>query len=337
MYKPEPIDTSHVQLPDDIDDLLDTLAEHNHDVWAQQRMKEGWTWGPQREDQNRKHPDLVSYALLPDFERAYDRLTASQVLTAILSLGYRIEGSAGAVAATNDPDATALIRELRDPATDMARLLVIWHKRSHPDSAWQPVAELYTEMARRLLSGAAPLLALEAVQEGLDQWPEHLLLQQLQGLALARVGATERARALLQKVADELRRRQTPDEHVLKETFGTLARTYKDLGLRTQQREERRHNLARACELYDEAYRQTGDYWNGINVATLATLLDEDQRAVEVARDVKQRCRHRLDLISADDDERYWILATIGEADLILKDWPQAGDWYRQAGQAARD
>ena len=91
MYQPKPIDTSHVQLPRDLLDLIERLAEHNHDIWAQQRLTAGWTYGPQRDDAKKQNPDLVPYADLPESEKEYDRQTAIGILKAIVALGYRIE------------------------------------------------------------------------------------------------------------------------------------------------------------------------------------------------------------------------------------------------------
>ena len=91
MYKPKPIDTSHVQLSDDLLELMELLAENAHDTWAKQRMEEGWTYGPERDDKGRKNPDLISYSDLPASEKEYDRKMAMETLKAIISLGYRIE------------------------------------------------------------------------------------------------------------------------------------------------------------------------------------------------------------------------------------------------------
>ncbi len=49
MYNPKPIDTSNIELPKELNDLIEHLAENNHDIWASQRIKEGWTFGPKRE------------------------------------------------------------------------------------------------------------------------------------------------------------------------------------------------------------------------------------------------------------------------------------------------
>ena len=91
MYKPRPIDTSNIELPDDIVQLTEQLAENNHDLWTQQRIAEGWAHGPERDDTNKKHPDLVPYSDLPESEKEYDRRAAMETLKAILALGYRIE------------------------------------------------------------------------------------------------------------------------------------------------------------------------------------------------------------------------------------------------------
>ena len=90
-YQPTPIDTSTITLPHDLHELTERLAENSHDVWAVQRMKDGWTYGLERSDAEKKHPCLVPYAELPESEKEYDRLAAVQTLKAIIVLGYRIE------------------------------------------------------------------------------------------------------------------------------------------------------------------------------------------------------------------------------------------------------
>lgn len=89
-YTPKPIDTSKVDLPNDLFDLIELLAEHTHDVWAQKRIKEGWTYGPGRDDVQKKHPDLMPYSKLSETEKEYDRKTCEENLKAIILLGYKI-------------------------------------------------------------------------------------------------------------------------------------------------------------------------------------------------------------------------------------------------------
>ena len=89
-YTPRSIDTSGIELPAELEPLGEKLAEHNHDVWAQQRISEGWTFGEKRNDDDLTHPDLVPYEQLSDSEKQYDRNSVEQVLKAIVALGYRI-------------------------------------------------------------------------------------------------------------------------------------------------------------------------------------------------------------------------------------------------------
>ncbi len=90
-YRPKPIEASGIELPADLIELTERLAENAHDVWASRRMAEGWTYGPKRDDTAKRHPDLVPYADLPDSEREYDRKMAIGTLQAIIALGYRIQ------------------------------------------------------------------------------------------------------------------------------------------------------------------------------------------------------------------------------------------------------
>jgi len=91
LYEPEPIDTSQVELDGEILELTERLAKNTHDVWAKQRLDDGWRRGPRRDDAKKEHPSLVAYEELPEREKEYDRNTAIQTLKAMFALGYRIE------------------------------------------------------------------------------------------------------------------------------------------------------------------------------------------------------------------------------------------------------
>ncbi len=90
MYKPEPIDTTNVVLPEEITELTEKLAESTHDTWAKNRIEQGWTYGEKRDDDKKLHPCLIPYDELPDSEKKYDRDTAMETLKAIYALGYKI-------------------------------------------------------------------------------------------------------------------------------------------------------------------------------------------------------------------------------------------------------
>lgn len=89
-YTPTPLDMRDIELPGELEELIEQMACNVHDVWAQGRIAEGWTYGEQRDDKRKTHPCLVPYEALPDAEREYDRQTAMQTLKLILKLGFKI-------------------------------------------------------------------------------------------------------------------------------------------------------------------------------------------------------------------------------------------------------
>lgn len=91
MYKPEPIDTSTIVLSRELLDLTEKIAENVHDVWAEGRIKEGWTFGNVKDSVSKTTPMLVQYSELPESEKDYDRKTALETLKVIIKLGYTIE------------------------------------------------------------------------------------------------------------------------------------------------------------------------------------------------------------------------------------------------------
>ena len=90
-YVPEPIDLKDVKLPNEIIELCELIAKNVHDVWSQNRFKEGWTYGEKRDDKLKTNPCLVPYEQLPEEEKAYDRNTAMETLKLIIKLGYTLE------------------------------------------------------------------------------------------------------------------------------------------------------------------------------------------------------------------------------------------------------
>lgn len=89
-YTPQPIDTSDVKLPKELEKLVEDMSKNVHDVWAETRIAQGWSYGEQRNDEKKLHPCLVPYDDLPDSEKEYDRNTSIGTLKLILKLGFKI-------------------------------------------------------------------------------------------------------------------------------------------------------------------------------------------------------------------------------------------------------
>lgn len=91
MYTPEPVDTCSVVLQPELLELTEQIAANVHDVWAKNRISEGWTYGVKQDGAAKTTPCLVPYDQLPEREKAYDRNTVLETLRLIVKLGYRIE------------------------------------------------------------------------------------------------------------------------------------------------------------------------------------------------------------------------------------------------------
>ena len=89
-YVPQPMDTSDIQLSDELNVLVEQMAKNVHEVWAQSRIEQGWIYGEERNDALKHHPCLVPYEELPEVEKAYDRDTALETLKLICKLGFKI-------------------------------------------------------------------------------------------------------------------------------------------------------------------------------------------------------------------------------------------------------
>ena len=87
-YTPKPIDLSDVELTEDLNGLREAIAENAHEIWAENRQAEGWTYGPQRDDEKLLHPDMVPYSQLPEGEKEYDREMAMKTIKLLKKLGY---------------------------------------------------------------------------------------------------------------------------------------------------------------------------------------------------------------------------------------------------------
>ena len=83
-------------LPPELTSLLEQLAENTHETRAEQRIKEGWRHGPERNDKRKEHPGLVPYAQLSESEKEYDRRTAGETLKLIVKLGFGLTPGAAA-------------------------------------------------------------------------------------------------------------------------------------------------------------------------------------------------------------------------------------------------
>ena len=47
-YIPNPVDTGHIQLPKELEYLVEEMAKNVHEVWSKTRIEQAWTYGKKR-------------------------------------------------------------------------------------------------------------------------------------------------------------------------------------------------------------------------------------------------------------------------------------------------
>uniref|UniRef100_A0AAQ6A9H2 Ryanodine receptor 3 n=1 Tax=Amphiprion ocellaris TaxID=80972 RepID=A0AAQ6A9H2_AMPOC len=90
-YKPAPLELSDVKLTAGQEVLVDKLAENAHNVWAKDRIKQGWTYGIQQDLKSRRNPRLVPYALLDERTKKSNRDSLREAIRTMVGYGYDID------------------------------------------------------------------------------------------------------------------------------------------------------------------------------------------------------------------------------------------------------
>jgi hypothetical protein len=79
---------------------LERLARLEHDRWLEERLRLGWTQGPERNDAAKTHPDVVPWPDLPEDRRQIDRDHVRAIPELLAAVGLRIVRKRAAVPAT---------------------------------------------------------------------------------------------------------------------------------------------------------------------------------------------------------------------------------------------
>ncbi|XP_043075889.1 ryanodine receptor 3 isoform X1 [Puntigrus tetrazona] len=112
-YKPTPLDLSDVKLTPGQEVLVDKLAENAHNVWAKDRIKQGWTYGIQQDLKNRRNPRLVPYALLDERTKKSNRDSLREAIRTLVGYGYFIDPPDQETAHTVEKEGIESIRLFR--------------------------------------------------------------------------------------------------------------------------------------------------------------------------------------------------------------------------------
>src|SRR5690606_11763702 len=153
--------------------------------------------------------------------------------------------------------------------------------------------------------------ALRILQAAREHFPRNLRLQQLEGLALRRLGRVQEAQRVLARLYVE--------GHRDPETMGIFAATWM---MRYEESGERA-DLERSRSLYVDAFSVAKDNeYVGINAAAKSAFLGDLDLARQLAKDVEKL------VYRYTDGQNYYKSATLAEARLILGRYDEAAKLY---------
>ncbi len=211
---------------------------------------------------------------------------------------------------------------------------------SHPSAGENKSVKGFTDQARSALEKNDFITAKVMYKAAHDMRPNDESIIQRLVLATYKSKLPSEAEALWE--ADSLIRDKLDPERINDpETIGLWAAVQKRLW---QQSKDTTH-LELSINALERGFKLQNDYYNGIN---LSFMLNERAALAGIApaeaiADYVQAQRTRIkvidickDALSAgieDDDEKYWVLATLWEATVGIEDQEGTAQWEREAKQ----
>ncbi len=186
------------------------------------------------------------------------------------------------------------------------------------DQLWSEDPYFYVQLGTVADKLGQSMFSHDILEEGLKAFPKHLRLTQLFALSQIKCGFLGKARGLLTGLVKK--------GHDDEETLGILGRVYKDMWQLSSDGDPDHRFLRQSRNLYLKAFIKNRGYYSGINAASLSLIMGKRENAEKLARAVVKICVEA----SKDSEKRdYWILATLGEANIILGRFDEADRWYR--------
>jgi len=200
---------------------------------------------------------------------------------------------------------------------------VLWNQRD--EQVWAQDPYFYTRLGELADKVGQAMFALDVLGEGVSHHKEDLRLTQLFGLSKIKCGYLIDARDLLSKLVKQ--------GHQDEETLGILGRVYKEMWLNSSGGSPDHPSLKKSRNLYLKAFINTQGNYSGINAASLSLIMGDRATAHKLSRKVISICSESL---KEEENKRdYWIIATLGEAFILLGKQEQALKYYGLARKIA--
>jgi class 3 adenylate cyclase len=188
--------------------------------------------------------------------------------------------------------------------------------------------EEWRDNIRHAIGRSELLEAYDLAERALAEYPDDPHLRWAAVLVLARSGATRQARDRYNRF--KMNEVTNGDHAFLTDLASLDARIAKDEALQ-ENGHRRKTMLQRAADLYEAIFRRSGDYYPGVNAASLALLCGDPSRAESLAREVLKVCGDQ----TPTSREEYYVRASQAEAHLVLGEVEAARTALRAAANSS--
>jgi tetratricopeptide (TPR) repeat protein len=263
---------------------------------------------------NEDLPLFARNALYEDFSDSLEGPRGYSLLRVMCGLvGQPLSPEAVKFATLIDQETREFLAEIA-AARDIGDIDGLVSLTARANVAWWASPLLLCQAARALIDLGNPAAAFDVLEPTEERFPQSIRLQQLQAIALARLGQSYAA----QRILGELYAKGHRDP----ETLGIYARTWFD-----RYKESRRLiHLEKSRDLYAEAFEyEPRDYYTGINAASKSVFLGD----LDAAKDYAARVEELVGTAAIARD--YWKTVTVGEVQLIQQHYDEAARLYREA------
>lgn len=336
-YTPRPIDIDNIKISSELESLSELLARNTHELWALERLRQGWRHGPTRDDKSKEHPCLVPYDELPENEKIFDRNSAIGTIKLILALGHSISinkiNLSSLLSSTYNNYAFGGLKNenLKNYVlnSDLSAINYFWSSRAFDKWAFNP--ETYGDIASRALILGAPLLAHEIVSKGLSLWPNNQYLEEIVIKALMRLDNVDKAIDYAQRIIDN-----NLENCDFLNILGSLYKKKWVYG-------DSITDLESSIKYYKKSFEVECTLWSSINYFLLVSIYEkaaektikeipaEYLRTKEiVVQNIEQQFKDTIE-VDGTREELFWAYATYAEFYLINKNLEQSFIFYQKA------
>lgn len=241
-------------------------------------------------------------------------------------------------AATSVPTVESILQQLETIGIDTIDLLRTCHNSE--EGCLVPFdIRLYRAFGTQLIRAGNPTRSFELVREGSAHFPDDPQLRYLSALALAR----GRNISMAERQAKVLLGEPELDSGLRVEAISLIGRLYKDRYQRATNERAKVEFARKSAKRYRTAFELSRRSYPAINAATMSLLAGSSKDEVQrLAGEAIQQAH--AEVRASGDHSDYWLLATIGEAYLLLEQFVGEDDddtcaawWYRRAVKEAGD